>query len=66
MLHSTVEMAMKLLIESKDGFGMSLHTLKDTGLIMMDWTYSIIDSKVPVFVRSCRAQTLTLQPQLLI
>ena len=66
MLYSSFDMAMKLVTESKDGFGTSMLTGKNTGLIMVDWTYGLTAEKVPCIVRSCRAQTAALQPQLLI
>ena len=65
MLYSSFDMAMKFVMESKDGFGMSMHTGKNTGLVMIDWTYKITQEKIPCIVRSCRAQTPALQPQLL-
>jgi len=65
VLYSSFDMAMKFVMESKDGFGMSMHTGKNTGLVMIDWTYKITQEKIPCIVRSCRAQTPALQPQLL-
>ena len=65
VMYSTIDMAMKLVSESKDGFGTSMSTKKNTGLLMADWTYRIFQEKICVFVRSCRAQTpAPIQPKL--
>ena len=60
VLFSTVDMAMKFMAESKDGFGMSMQTCKNTGMVFLDFTYKICQEQHPVFVRKSRAQTLTL------
>ena len=57
VLYSTIDMTMKLVRESKDGFGTSMYTDENTGLLMLDWTYKICSEGTPVFVRGCRART---------
>ena len=59
VLYSSFDMAMKLALESKDGFGTTMQTGKNTGLVLIDFTYKICQEKHPVVVRNSRAQTIT-------